>query len=157
MSEVFTVCCRRFWLVARREVLPHGHRSIAPALCDPTSNEATSQKRRNPSGRGRFALGLRCSVGRVSPGIHSLPRASPQGKTALCKLCSIPRSGELFRHLVNLWLCLKSRTLPSHSQPAFAEREQLPPGVTQKNRLLQCLAGVLAARSSQIEFRLNYG
>ena len=75
-------------------MLPHGHRSIAAALCDPTSNEATSQKRRNPAGRGRFALGLRCSVGRVSPWIHSLPRASPEGKTALCKLSSIPWSGE---------------------------------------------------------------
>ena len=73
-------------------MLPHGHQSIAAALCDPRSNEATSQKRRNPSGRGRFALGLRCSVGRVS--LHSLPRASLQGKTALCKLCSTPRSGE---------------------------------------------------------------
>src|SRR5207249_10757949 len=71
--------------------------SIAAALCDPTSNEATSQKRRNPSGRGRFALGLRCSVGRVSPWIHSVPRASPQGKTALCKLYSILRSGEYAR------------------------------------------------------------
>jgi hypothetical protein len=68
--------------------------SIAAALGDPTSNEATSQKRRNPSGRDRFALGLRCSVGRVSPWIHSLPRASPRGKTALGKLDSILRSAQ---------------------------------------------------------------
>src|SRR6185369_8573290 len=75
---------RRFWLVARRE-----EGSIAAALCDPTSNEATSQKRRNLPGQGRFALGLRCSFGRVSPWIHSITRASPQGKTALGKLYSI--------------------------------------------------------------------
>ena len=80
---------QRFWLVARRE-----EGSVAAELHDPTSNNATSQKRCNPSGRSRFALGLRCSFGRVSLRIHSLTRASPQGKTALCKLCSIPRSGE---------------------------------------------------------------
>jgi len=77
----------RFWLVARRE-----EGSIAAALYDPTSNNATSQKRRNPPGRGQFALGLRCALGRVSLRIHSLPRASPQGKLAPGKLCSIPRS-----------------------------------------------------------------
>src|SRR5438552_13048270 len=80
---------RRYWLVARRE-----EGSIAAALCDPTSNEATSQKRRNPPGQSRFALGLCCSFGRVSPSIHSLARASPQGKTALGQLRSILRSGK---------------------------------------------------------------
>ena len=50
---------QRFWLVARRE-----EGSIAAALCDPTSNEATSQKRCNPAGKGRFALRLRGSLGR---------------------------------------------------------------------------------------------
>src|SRR5678815_2115487 len=79
---------QRFWLVARRE-----EGSIAAALCNPTSNEATSQKRRTPPGQDRFALGLRCSLGRGSRWIHSLARASPQGKTALGKLCSIPPSG----------------------------------------------------------------
>src|SRR6266545_5297435 len=90
---------QRFWLVARREVLPHGHRSIAAALCDPTSNNATSQKRCSPPGKGRFGLRLRCSLGRVSLRIHSCasaeaPRASPQAKPALCKLYSIPPSGQ---------------------------------------------------------------
>jgi len=69
---------RRFWLVARRE-----EGSIAAALCDPTSNDATSQNRRNPPGQGRFALRLRCSLSRVSLRIHSIARASPQSKTAL--------------------------------------------------------------------------
>jgi hypothetical protein len=81
---------QRFWLVARRE-----EGSIAAALCDPTSNNATSQKRCNPSGKGRFALRLRCSLGRVSLRIHSLARASPQAKPALCKLYSIPPSGQV--------------------------------------------------------------
>src|SRR6185436_283013 len=74
---------RRFWLVARRE-----EGSIAAELCDPMSNEAKSQKRRNTSGKGRFGLRLRCSLGRGSLRIHSLARASPQGKPALCKLYS---------------------------------------------------------------------
>ena len=80
---------QRFWFVARRE-----EGSIAAALCDPTSNNATSQKRLNPPGQGPFALGLRGSLGRGSLRIHSLARASPQGKIAPGKLYSIPLSGQ---------------------------------------------------------------
>src|SRR5205814_10033934 len=36
------------------------------------------QKTCRPSGCAEMGLGLRCSVGRVSLRIHSLPRASPQ-------------------------------------------------------------------------------
>ena len=80
---------QRFWLVARRE-----EGSIAAALFDPTSNNATSQKRCNPWGKGRFVLRLRCLLGRGSLRIHSLARASPQAKPPLCKLYSILPSGE---------------------------------------------------------------
>jgi hypothetical protein len=41
---------QRFWLVARRE-----EGSIAAVFCDPTSHNATSQKRRDPPGKGWFA------------------------------------------------------------------------------------------------------
>ncbi|MCI0537502.1 MAG: hypothetical protein L0Z50_19990, partial [Verrucomicrobiales bacterium] len=68
--------------------------SIAAALCDPTSNEAPSQKRCNPPGKGWFGLRLRGSLGRGSLRIHFLARASPQAKPALCKLYSIPPSGQ---------------------------------------------------------------
>ena len=80
---------QRFWLVARRE-----EGSIAAALFDPTSNNATSQKRCNPPGKGRFDLRLRYLLGRGSLRIHSLARASPQAKPPLCKLYSILPSGE---------------------------------------------------------------
>jgi hypothetical protein len=80
---------QRFWLVARRE-----EGSIAAALCNPTSNNATSQKRCNPWGKGRFDLRLRCLLGRGSLRIHSLARASPQAKPPLGKLYSILPSGE---------------------------------------------------------------
>src|SRR5258708_29955278 len=95
---------QRFWLVARRE-----EGSRAAALCDPTSNNATSQKRCNPSGKGRFALRLRGSLGRVSLRIHSLARASPQGKPAPFKLYSIPPSDQYgtIQHVTKLRDCGK--------------------------------------------------
>jgi len=41
---------------------------------------ASAQKTWRHSGRAEIGLGLRCSVGRVSLRIHSLPRASPQAR-----------------------------------------------------------------------------
>src|SRR6185295_1964564 len=114
---------RRFWLVARRE-----EGSIAAALCDPTSNDATSQKRRNPPGQGRFALRLRCSLSRVSLRIHSFARASPQSKTVLancilsCGLGSKRREHsaasklERFHALRRVTAyCLANRWRPNHA------------------------------------------
>jgi HYR domain len=75
-------------------------RGAEPPLCDLRRNNAPSQKRRNPSGQDRLAPGRRCSVGRVSLRIHSLPRALPQGQPVLanCILSRGPvsKSGDLF-------------------------------------------------------------
>src|SRR5437016_10643261 len=67
-----------FWAEARREVLPHGHQSISRSGSVGASNDASAQKTCRPPGCAEIGLGLRCSVGRVSLGIHSLLRASPQ-------------------------------------------------------------------------------
>ncbi len=44
------------------------------------SNEVWPKKNGRPEGCAEFGLGRRCSVGRVSQGIHSRPRALPQAK-----------------------------------------------------------------------------
>jgi ATP-dependent Clp protease ATP-binding subunit ClpA len=134
----------RFWLVARRE-----EGSIAAALCDPTSNEATSQKRCNPWGKGRFGLRLRCWLGRGSLRIHSLVRASPQAKPTLCKLYSILPSGEY------VWLTsnIGSAELMSlqHSNEATLERHVL-------TRAQQILRPEIFARVNEklVFHRLSY-
>jgi len=75
---------------ARTTRAPQGRKKAAHLAPQPRSGRGAAFRHLS----ARFALGLRCSLGRVSPRIHSLARASPQGKTALAKLCSILRSGE---------------------------------------------------------------
>ena len=59
-------------LGARDEHIPSRHVGIR------SEQQRLRPKDRPPPGCAEIGLGLRCSVGRVSLGIHSLPRASPQ-------------------------------------------------------------------------------
>jgi uncharacterized protein (DUF885 family) len=83
---------QRFWLVARRE-----EGSIAAALCNLTSNNATSQKRCNPLGKGRFDLRLRCLLVEYRCGYTPslAPRLKPNRLFANCILSYCLRSNRV--------------------------------------------------------------
>ena len=79
-----------FWAEARRE-----RRAYPEVDLEGASNDASVQKTCRPEGCSEFGLWLRCSVGRVSLRIHSLPRASHLARWCAAKIgiyfCTDPK------------------------------------------------------------------
>src|SRR2546428_2558150 len=107
------------WAEARRERRAYPEVDLWGA-----STDASAQKTCRPPGCAEIGLGLRCSVGRVSLGIHSLPRASPQANLSATNVKLFRRHHTKFSRIQ--WPSICRKDISGQYSPLRSLRHQSP-------------------------------